>query len=65
VVRGGVDIIIRYVENDGLPVGEAGGAWYAKLKDVCRVELSVNLAEGYLFAPDLCIWCYICNRRFR
>jgi hypothetical protein len=56
-IGGGVDIIIRCVENDGLPVGEAGGAWNAKLKDVYRVELSVNLREGYLSAPNLCIWC--------
>jgi hypothetical protein len=65
VVMGGVDIIIRCVENDGLPVGEAGGAWYGKLKDVCRVELSVNLCEEYLFAPDICIWRYIRYIRFR
>jgi len=34
VVMGSVDIIIRCVENGGLPVGEAGGAHCAQPKEV-------------------------------
>ncbi len=36
VVIGGVDIIIRCVENGGLPVGEAGGAHCAQTKEIAE-----------------------------
>ena len=57
VVLVGVDIIIRCVENGGLPVGEAGGAHCAQTKEVSGMVAVTERAERFLFAPNLCIRC--------